>query len=109
MSAEPNPTYFPFTKYSTEKVHGLSAAYLVATSESTFKEISRVRLSYGMDGMQQNSPKLSRGSAVIRCFVSLSLCMYLLGCSATHLDPAAANVTNSPGASSPGSSSGSGS
>src|SRR5437762_14232235 len=62
-----------------------------------------------MDGMQQNPPKLSRGSAVIRCLASLCLCMYLLGCSATDLDPAAANVTNSPGASSPGSNSGSGS
>jgi hypothetical protein len=60
--------------------------------------------------MRQNTPKLSRGSAVIRCFVSLCLCMYLLGCSATHLDPATASASNSPDPSSPGSSgSGSGS
>ncbi len=59
--------------------------------------------------MQQNPPKLSRGSAVIRCFASLCLCMYLLGCSATHLDPAAASASNSPDPSSPGSGSGSGS
>jgi hypothetical protein len=68
----------------------------------TFKEISpRVRLSHGMDGMQQNGLKLSRGSAVISYFALLCLCMHLLGCSATHLDPVAPSVTNSPVASSP--------
>src|ERR1051325_10554886 len=41
----------------------------------------------------------------MRHFALLCLCIYLLGCTATHLDPAAPGVTDSPGAFSPGSSS----
>jgi len=41
----------------------------------------------------------------MRYFALLCLCIYLLGCTATHLDPAAPGVTDSPGAFSPGSSS----
>jgi hypothetical protein len=53
-----------------------------------------------MNGIQKNRAKLSRNIAVVRLFASLCLCMYLLGCSATHPDPASA--PSSPGSSSSG-------